>query len=251
MPKKSINELQREHHPSVIKQRLREPQRHQYISDAVLGGIDGCITTFAVVAGAYGAGFSSSIAIVLGFANLLADGFSMAVSNYEAIRTQQEFVDKIAAVEAEHIAAVPDGEREEIRQIYANKGFSGETLDAITEQVTSDHKLWINTMLTEEHGLQRHTAEPLLAGLTTFIAFLLVGSCPLLPLLWPELTPNTAFVLSIACEGLIFFVIGSLKGFALNKPPILAGLRTLATGGCAAILAFYAGDLLERLFIVS
>lgn len=73
-----------DHQPTAVRNRLAAPARASTLPDAVLGGIDGCVTTFAVVSGAFGAGFSPQVALVLGFANLLADGFSMAVSNYEA-----------------------------------------------------------------------------------------------------------------------------------------------------------------------
>ena len=76
------------------------------------------MTTFAVVSGTVGAGFPSSVAVVLGIANLLADGFSMAISSYESIKAQQEYIESVRLSEAKHIEAVPDGEREEIRQIF-------------------------------------------------------------------------------------------------------------------------------------
>lgn len=74
--------------PSTVRRRRRlaESRHPSYLGDAILGSIDGCVTTFAVVAGAAGGGFSSGVVIVLGIANLLADGFSMAVSNYQGPR---------------------------------------------------------------------------------------------------------------------------------------------------------------------
>src|SRR3712207_3725854 len=72
--------LEAEHRPEAVRRRLSERRGPGYLGDAVLGGIDGCVTTFAVVAGAVGADFSGLVVVVLGFANLLADGFSMAVS---------------------------------------------------------------------------------------------------------------------------------------------------------------------------
>src|SRR3712207_1854807 len=72
--------LEAEHRPEAVRQRLSVRRGPGYLGDAVLGGIDGCVTTFAVVAGAVGADFSGLVVVVLGFANLLADGFSMAVS---------------------------------------------------------------------------------------------------------------------------------------------------------------------------
>lgn len=147
-------QLVAEHHPDAIKTRLNAARNHSYLGDAVLGGIDGCVTTFAVVAGTVGGGFSGVVAIVLGFANLFADGFSMAVSNYQATKSQGERVEQARRLEEQHIAQVPEGEREEVRQIFLQKGFEGQVLDDVVEVITSNQKLWVDTMLTEELGLQ-------------------------------------------------------------------------------------------------
>jgi VIT1/CCC1 family predicted Fe2+/Mn2+ transporter len=149
-----IRELEAEHLPQAIARRLSAHRRHGYIGDAVLGAVDGCVTTFAVVAGAVGGGFSEIVVIVLGFANVLADGFSMAVSNYLGTKSECEEVDKARRTERTHIEAIPAGEREEIRQIFARKGFGGDLLERIVEVITSNPKLWVDTMLTEELGLQ-------------------------------------------------------------------------------------------------
>ncbi len=76
-----------------------------------------------------GAGFPSSVAVILGFANLIADGFSMAVSNYESSKAEQEYIESIKKAEEMHIDQIPEGEREEIRQIFEAKGFSEELLE--------------------------------------------------------------------------------------------------------------------------
>jgi VIT1/CCC1 family predicted Fe2+/Mn2+ transporter len=60
----------------------------RYLKEFVYGGIDGCVTTFAVVAGSTGAGLTPSLIIVLGFANLIADGFSMSVGNYLSVKSE-------------------------------------------------------------------------------------------------------------------------------------------------------------------
>lgn len=218
------------------------------LSAGVLGGIDGCVTTFAVVAGAFGAGFSNTVALVLGFANLLADGFSMAVSNYEAISAQQDQLESIRRTEREHIRRIPAGEREEIRQIFAAKGFEPPVLDTIVDTITQNEKLWVETMVQEEYGLQSIPDSPLRAGLTTFVSFLAVGMMPLVPLLVPGLDRLQQFVFSAVIAGIMFFSIGSLKSVVLGQPVLRAGLKTLLTGGAAAILALLAGYLMRQLF---
>jgi len=240
--------LEFEHQPEIIARRLNSPQKKQYISDAVLGAIDGCVTTFAIVAGAIGAGFSANIALILGFANLFADGFSMAVSNYEANKAQKEYVESVRKMEAEHIQKIPEGEQEEIRQIFQRKGFEGDTLEKIVNTITGNKNLWIDTMLIEEHGLQLQTQNPIEAALTTFGAFLLVGVIPLIPFFISSMTVNQQFIVSAVLAGIMFFLIGMLKSMVFAKPMIVSGIQTLITGSTAASLAFITGYILREQF---
>jgi VIT1/CCC1 family predicted Fe2+/Mn2+ transporter len=244
-------ELESEHQPEAIGRRLAREQEPSYLAAAVLGAIDGCVTTFAVVAGATGGGFASVVVIVLGFANLLADGFSMAASNYLSIKSQREQVEAAWHHEEQHIARIPEGEREEIRQIFAQKGFSGAVLDSIVDTITRNRRLWVETMLTEELQLPTHSPDPLRSGLATFLAFVLVGLVPLAPFLIPTLSPSWAFAASAAATALAFFAVGAAKGRALDQPPLRSGFETLFLGGAAAGLAYLAGHWIRVMMRVS
>lgn len=240
-----------QHQPDAIRKRLSNKPKGQYVSDAVLGGIDGCITTFSVVSGSVGAGFPSSVALILGFANLVADGFSMAVSNFESSKAEQEFVANIRAAEEKHIREVPEGEREEVRQIYREKGFENDLLENVVNTITSDKRIWLEVMLAEEHGLSKISLNPLISSGVTFLSFTAVGSIPLLPYLIPGFDSDAQFTSSAVLAALMFFVIGMLKSIALSKPSILSGLRTLATGGAAAALAYFSAYALRELFNIA
>ncbi len=238
--------LAEQHRPEVISEKLKRPAKENVVSDAVLGGIDGCVTTFAVVSGVVGAGLSPSVALVLGFANLIADGFSMGVSNYESIKTDREFIQTIRDSEKEHIDRIPSGEREEIRQIFMNKGFSGEVLEEIVNTISADENLWIETMLTEEHGVQKTSKNPVKAAIATFLSFVAVGSIPLIPFILPGLEKYSQFILSAVLAAFMFFSIGVMKSRIFYKPMIRSGLGTLLTGGTAAALAFLVGYVLRE-----
>jgi vacuolar iron transporter family protein len=240
--------LDHDHEPAAIAERLDAQARPQIVSDAVLGGIDGCITTFALVAGTIGAGFTREVALILGFANLLADGFSMAVSSYEALKAEREFADAVRREEERHIEDVPAGEREEIRQIFARKGFSGEVLETIVDTITEDRALWIETMLREEHGLRSSANEPWRAAGITFLAFCAAGAMPLLPFFVPGLAPGEQFAWSTVAAGVTFFLIGALKSLVFARQWFAAGIGTLLTGGLAALLAYLTGVILRDLF---
>jgi len=240
--------LRTEHVPKSVRERLAGNRNHNYLGDAVLGAIDGCVTTFAVVAGAVGAGFSGIVIIVLGFANLIADGFSMAVSNYLSSKSQRDQVEKARRAEQHHIAVVPEGEREEIRQIFERKGFSGDVLEKIVAVITSDRRLWVDTMLTEELGLQIEGRQPVRAALATFTAFVVVGLIPLLSFVIPGLHPTQRFLWSAVLTALAFTSVGIVKGIALEHPKWRSGLETLLTGGGAALLAYIVGLWLRQAY---
>lgn len=239
--------LEVQHQPEAIRRRLQARKRRSYLGDAVLGGIDGCVTTFAVVAGTVGGGFSGVVAVVLGFANLLADGFSMAVSNYQGTKSQLELVERVRRSEEAQVNLIPEGEREEVRQIFAAKGFEGETLEQVVAVITQDRDLWVDTMLTEEHGLQLDGPQPLRAALATFWAFIGVGLVPLLPF-FLRLTPGQTFAASCVLTALAFFSVGVAKGRVLERSPLRSGLETLLVGGAAAAIAYGVGFGLRYTF---
>ena len=248
MPKPDkLKSLIADHRPEAISKRLDESNKHSYLGDAVLGGIDGCVTTFAIVTGAIGAGFSSVVVIILGVANLIADGFSMAVSNYQGTKSERDLVEKARKTEESHIALYPKGEREEIRQLFERKGFSGETLDKIVEVITGDKKLWVDTMLTEELGLQIEGPSPMRAAFSTFIAFLLVGFIPIAPFLFGALSSSQTFLASAIATSLAFWGIGTVKGHMLDLSPIRSGFETWLAGSAAAALSYLVGAWLRTL----
>jgi VIT1/CCC1 family predicted Fe2+/Mn2+ transporter len=235
-----------QHTPEAVAARLNEATNHSHLGDFVLGAVDGVVTTFAVVAGVAGAKYPGTIALVLGGANLLADGLSMAVGNYLGRKAEKEHVEKVRRIEKRHIDITPDGEREEIRQIFARKGFEGKTLERVVDVITSDRGRWVDTMVTEEFGLQLVTPSPVRAGLSTFAAFVLAGAIPLVPYAFlSALTPERMFQVSSVATGLTFFGIGWLKGRVLGRPAIGAGIETLLVGGLAAATAYVVGVLLR------
>jgi VIT1/CCC1 family predicted Fe2+/Mn2+ transporter len=113
--------------------------------------------------------------------------------------------------------------------------------------ITSDKELWIDTMLTEEYGLQKINQSPIKSAASTFTAFIIVGMMPLIPFLIPGLQQNNQFIISTCIAGLMFFLIGSLKSIFLNQPIFRAGLSTLLTGGTAAGMAYIVGYTLREI----
>lgn len=234
--------LEHSHAPGAIAKRLRHGPRVSYLRDWVYGGIDGTVTTFAVMAGVVGADLSTTVVIVLGLANLLADGFSMAAGNFTGTKAEHDEYDQLRRMEERHIELAPEGEREEIRQIFEAKGFEGEALESAVKVITDHRERWIDTMMAEEHGMPAMVRSPIRAALYTFTAFVLCGSVPLLPYAAGFPTPEWP---SAIMTGVTFFGIGSVRSRWSPKSWWLAGLETLAIGMLAASVAYFVGYLLK------
>ena len=238
------------HTPDAVQKRIVGGGQVSYLRDFIYGSIDGCVTTFSVVSGVVGAELSTPIILIPGFANLLGDGLSMAVSNYLGTKADRDVVRRIRDVEEMHIDRIPDGEVREIREIFRQKGFKGKLLDQIVEVITSNRDLWVDTMVTEEWGASLSGVTPWKAGAVTFVAFVLVGLIPLAPFIvgsvadWPTVV---LFWGSTFVTLLTFFVVGALKSRFSTGNWVRAGLETLAMGGSAAAVAYAVGFLLSGL----
>ncbi|QDT00255.1 VIT1/CCC1 transporter family protein [Adhaeretor mobilis] len=241
------DDLAASHTPELIHERLAAPATHSYLRDFVYGAIDGAVTTFAVVSGVAGAGLSTGVIIVLGLANLVGDGFSMAASNYLGTKTEEELRRKARRVEESHITDYPEGEREEIRQIFAIKGFEGDQLEGVVDVITADRKRWVDTMLVEELGLPLEGPSALRAAIMTFIAFIVVGLIPLLAFIFNSVSSveiANPYAASTLLTAFAFFLVGASKSWFVDQSWYRAGIETLAIGGGAAVLAYGVGLLL-------
>jgi vacuolar iron transporter family protein len=243
-------ELQAAHTPEAIRARLRAGPEPSDLRDFIFGAIDGTVTNFAIVSGVAGADLSAAVVIILGVANLVADGFSMGVSNYLGTRAEQQQRERTRRQEEFQVRVIPEGEREEIRQIFADKGFAGPDLERAVEVITSDQERWVNTMLREEHGYPAGQLSPWRAGLVTYIGFMMAGLVPLLPYFYLAAFPEgilQPFLWSVALAGLTFFAIGAAKSRFVEQRWWWGGLETLLIGGVAAGLAYVVGMLLKGL----
>lgn len=239
-----VDEALHGHSPEEIRQRLQGSNGSQLLKDAIYGGVDGAITTFAIVAGVQGASLSSVVVLILGLSNLLADGFSMASSNYAGSKAEAENLERLRAIENAHIRDFPEGETEEIRQILRSKGVSEAQLEATVLAVTDNRELWIDMMLIGEYGVSPVDGNPLASAITTFIAFLVCGAVPLLPYILPVSEP---FLWSSVSTLIVFFLIGALKSRWSIQSWWRSGGGTLIIGAVAAVIAYAVGAALSGL----
>lgn len=223
-------------------------EQGKYLGDMVYGAIDGIITTFAVVSGVVDASQPTRVILILGFANLLADGLSMGVGNYLGTRSELDFQRREREREDWEIDYVPEGERMEIREIYASKGFKGEDLDRAVEIITGDREVWLNTMMVEELGIIEDRKNPLLAGAATYVPFILAGITPMLTYVLASIISipeGRLFILAVALTFLTLFAVGSATSMIITRSWYAAGLEMLMMGGLTAVVSFYIGHVLS------
>ncbi|MBA9077179.1 MULTISPECIES: VIT1/CCC1 transporter family protein [Rufibacter] len=225
-----------------------KPKNPEYLKDLVYGAVDGAVTTFAVVSGVAGANLSPQIVVVLGLANLFADGFSMAISNYLGTKAEQQQLLKRQQEIMVEITQHPDRAREQVMQLYATKGLQGSMLEQAVQVITATPALWADALLQDAHGGGSLKTSPHKAALATFGAFLGIGALPVLPFLvnyFFSAPLSHPFWWSSVSTGVAFFGIGALKSRFVNKKWVWSGLETLLLGGAAASLAYLVGTLLK------
>lgn len=240
MKRKFPDSLFHNHEPDSIRYRLTGHRKNSLIRDFVYGSIDGAVTTFSIVAGVKGAGLSTMTILILGFSNIVSDGFSMAASNYLGTKADRDEKKMIEEFENKQIDNHPEGEVEEIKQIFKLKGFDGDLLKQAVDVVVSNRREWVRTMLLEEYGFSMETTSPVLAGAMTFMAFLFFGMIPLIPYV---LKAQNAFTWATVLTGFSFFLMGALKSKWSMEKAWLSGLKTFFIGAIAASMAYGVGLL--------
>jgi VIT1/CCC1 family predicted Fe2+/Mn2+ transporter len=228
---------------------------YNWLPDFVYGGIDGAITTFAVVAGVAGAKLSTPIILILGFANLIADGFSMAVGKYSSDKSEIERIRHITKMEERSIQENPKEEKEEIREILRQFGFKGRDLTRAERIITSDKEAWIHMMLHHEFHVVEENIQPYKGAAVTFLAFIVVGFIPLCAYVFQNILPFTneaspeqvtqrLFITTSLGTLFALFLVGTVKSKFSERHWIFSGLETALIGGVAAGLAYGIGHLL-------
>ena len=235
------------------KHQAQERQIHnftgRYLGNWVYGSLDGVVTTFAIVAGSLGASLSLNIILILGLANLIADGISMAASSYLATKTERDFYRKEMERELWEMENMPDAEIEEIREIYEEKGFKGKDLDRAVEIITSDKEVWLKTMMVEELNLFLDVRTPIRTGLVTFLAFVTMGALPLFIYFMSAtfLVGDSVMVATIALISATFFIIGSSRSLLISQKWYISGFEMLILGGVASSVAYFIGFYLKMI----
>lgn len=226
-----------------------------YIRDVVFGFGDGVNTSLGIVAGIGGATVGVDIVILAAMIGMFTGAKAMAVQNYLAVKSQREILESEIKREEYEIENKPEDERKEIEKIYRDKGFTGEELKMVVNRITSNKKVWLKTMLTEELGLNLDIiGNPLKGAIVMFISFLIGGVLPILPyfVVKTSLIDNfTALMVAISISLTSSFIIGAIKGKLAEKSWIKGGLEMSLLGTGIALLGYGIGSEMNNLGVVN
>lgn len=226
--------------------------KSEYLGNFVYGGLDGIITTFAVVSGVVGAKLSPEIILILGLANLLGDGFSMATGAYLSAKSEQEVYSRERHGLSEQIVNAPEIEMESLYQGYRKQGYPEEDARQLTDLISRDPGRWVTTMMSEKLLLLPQKRKPVLEGAVTFIAFVIAGLLPLVIYLVDfifhlDLATTTAFLFAVALSGLTLLSLGAAKVIVTKHNLLRSAIEMLLVGALAGLVAFLVGFLLKNL----
>ena len=223
-----------------------DPHRKSYeLADVILGGQDGLVNVLGVILGVAAATNDPRIVFVAGLAATFAESVSMGAVAYTSTVAEVDFYESEREREYRHIQEVPHLERQEIRQIYTQKGFKGELLERIVDTITASEDVWVAVMMAEEHQLTpTNRRSALRSALIVGLAALIGSLIPLAPFAF--LPVEMSIWISIAVSALVLFVVGAYKAKVTVGRPGKSGLE-MALIGTVSALAGYAVGLILRI----
>jgi vacuolar iron transporter family protein len=223
-----------------------DPHRRQVsgLSDIILGGQDGLVNVLGVILGVAAATSDPRIVLVAGLAATFAESVSMGAVAYTSTLADADYYDSEREREHRHIEQAPQLEKQEIRQIYAEKGFKGDLLDHIVETITANRDVWVAVMMSEEHQLtptDRKTAwkVALVVGFSAIVGSLI----PLIPFAF--LPVGMSMWVSVAVTALVLFTVGAYKARITVGKPGKSGLEMAVIGTLSALVGYAVGAMLK------
>ena len=211
-----------------------------HLSDVILGGQDGLVNVLGVILGVAAATSDSRIVIAAGMAATFAESISMGAVAYTSQLAENDLYHSEREREYRHIHLAPDVEVEEIRGIYRNKGFDGETLDKIVEVITANPDVWVNVMMAEEFQLTPpEKSQALRSALLVGFSALVGSLIPMFPFFFLNVTVSIWIAVLIAA--LTLFVVGVYTARVTVGKPIRSGLEMAVIGTVSALAGYVVG----------
>ncbi|MBI4003794.1 MAG: VIT1/CCC1 transporter family protein [Candidatus Omnitrophica bacterium] len=227
----------REHHGITVGGAVRTRLR-----DAVFGTQDGLISTLGALTGIAAGTGSPTAVVVAGFVIIVVESLSMAAGSYLSSKSQREYLERLLKEEEEEIARDPEGERQELWEMYRSRGYADAEIEIIAKRLMSNPKLLLEDMAHKELGISPEALEePFGNAVVMGTAYVAGGLIPVLPYL--ALPIVQAMPISIAGTLLALFLFGGLKGRIVKQSWWRSGVEMLAVAGVAALAGFLIGRL--------
>ncbi len=223
----------------------------EYFTEVIYGGIDGIITTFAVVAGFSGAALSGDSTTSLGFltvllfglANLFADATSMGLGNFLSVKSEKDLYIVARKEEENKLATNPEAEITKTISLLQDKGFAREDAGTLASIYRKNHEYWADFIMN--HDLEMSDprgTNPAITGFVTFISFMVFGVIPLLPFIVNiSADVSTVFTYSVVGTFVSLILLGLLKWRVVGCTLQSALFEVIVVGGVAATIAYYVG----------
>ena len=229
-------------HTEDLKYHLsHDPHRQASgLSDIILGGQDGLVNVLGVILGVAAATSDPRIILVAGLAATFAESVSMGAVAYTSTLADADFYEAERAREFRHISDVPHLEKNEVREIYAKKGFEGELLDRIVATITANEDVWVAVMMSEEHQLsptdrRQAIKSALVVGFSAVVGSLI----PLAPFAFLPVTHS--MWVAVVVTALVLFAVGAYKARSTVGHPGRSGLEMALIGTLSALVGYAVG----------
>jgi VIT1/CCC1 family predicted Fe2+/Mn2+ transporter len=220
-----------------------EQRRKNWLRDVILGGQDGLVNILGIILGVIAADGSTTVLVVTGIAAAITEPISMGAVGYTSSISERDYYEAQRRRELSEIAATPEAERQEVRDIYAAKGFTGDLLDRVVETITANRDRWLQTMMDEELHLEPvQRIDVLRTAVVITIATLIGHLIPLFPFFFLARTP--ALVAAFVLSGGVLFGVGAYSAVTLVGDWRRNGIQMLAIGLGAALLGYVISRLI-------
>ena len=209
--------------------------------DFILGGQDGLVNVLGIILGMAVATNNAQLVIIAGLAATFAESVSMGAVAYTSTKAASDYYDSEEEKEKNEIKEIPEMEKIEIKDIYYKKGFRGKLLSDIVHKITSDKKMWLDTMMKEELGISREIVSPIKSAIIVFLAALIGSFIPLTAFFF--LPINQAVILSLIISAIALFATGAIEASMTVGNWIKKGFQLMVIGMTAALVGFIVGKL--------
>lgn len=221
----------------------------RYLKEIIYGGVDGIVTTFAVVAGFSGAHVTGSLStipflsvLLFGFSNLFADATSMGLGNFLSVRAEQDMYAKEKRDEKNEMSTEPDYEIRETHNLLVRKGFTKDQATQLTNIFATNPAYWLDFMMKNELSIQNpNDIHPVFTGITTSVSFIVFGSIPLFPYILMQQENTHLFMYSLIFTATSLLLLGVVR-WRITRQHILSSLaETILVGGLSGLVAYGVG----------